>query len=218
MPMEQPKNILSCWDFLTPVNCILILSFLLFPLPTSAPETGSTEKFVSPQKKRKRRREKKIAQGRDKAQFSWPDVSHKSHYGRCTWRCTWLCMAATRQNPVWTGCSWETINFTTRDGSDFISSSIFYILLCISQHETLLFVPSFNISCRERVIFTWKLLSLPSTNALQRMVMELESSTVWVNFCKIGAHSMKRGVLLQWLCADSMEQTCGWNDLQKSSP
>lgn len=47
-----------------------------------------------------------------------------------------------------------------------------------------------------------KILSLPCTNPLQRMVMELESSTVWVNFCKSGAHSMKRGVLLGWHGAD----------------
>lgn len=111
---------------------------------------GSTEKFVSPQKKRKRRKKKNPREG-IKPNFPDPDASHKSHQAALGG----LCMAATRQNPVCTGSSWETTNFTARDWSDFISSSAFGILHCISQHETLLFVPSFNVKCRERVIFKW---------------------------------------------------------------
>lgn len=71
--MEQPKHILFCWDLITPVNYNLTLSFLFFPLPTFAPDTGSTEKFVSSEDRRRGKEEgEKKNQKRDKAQFSLP--------------------------------------------------------------------------------------------------------------------------------------------------
>lgn len=211
--MEQPKNILSCWDFLTPVNYILILSFLLFPLPTSAPDTGSTEKFVSPPKKKWKRGREKESQGRDKGQFSWPCLTQimlwKVHLEGSVWQ---------PQGKIQSELG--NYNFTARDGSDCISLSVFCILLCISLHETLLFVPSFNLNCRESVTFKW-------TENLSRFPAQTLCRGWWWSWNPAQFESVSvKLVLIPWkeelyygdFVQTAMEQSCGWNDLQKTAP
>lgn len=70
--VEKPKHTSFCWDFLTPVNYDLTLSFLFFPFPTSVFEAGSSGKSVSSEERRRGKEENraKDPKKRDKVPFA----------------------------------------------------------------------------------------------------------------------------------------------------
>lgn len=97
--MQQPKQIWFCWDFITPVNYNIILSSLVFPLPTFAWRLAALRN-LSPREEGKKKGKR--------PKFPSPGNSHKSQYGMSCHRLPLggvhtLYTAA--NNPVQTGSS-----------------------------------------------------------------------------------------------------------------